>query len=140
MAGDQPRPVTVIADEVVSVRPLDAAEDLALRGWTWTYLLRGLNQVILTGLGFATFVGLAIVDVGDLRRTLLVIAFVVGGFFFVNLQHWLGRLRRALWLRRDRALGQVLVLESPRGRCERLAASGLLWRSGEANAVWRSEE
>ena len=136
MAGDQPRPVMVLADEVISVRPLDAAEDLALRGFTSAHFSRGLPRVLLLGAGFTLVTAKYLVD-GD--RAWLVVMVVVGAVFAEHLHIWLGGLRRALWLRRDRALGKMLVLESPRGRCERLAASGLLWRKGEANAMWRSE-
>ena len=67
MAGDQPRPVMVLADEVISVRSLDAAEDLALRGLTGTHLSRGLAQLVLLAGCFVGAAGDAAADTRPLR-------------------------------------------------------------------------
>jgi hypothetical protein len=135
--GDGTERITVIADEVISVRPLNETELVALAGLARDHLTRGLPQLVLLLAGFC---GVLLKQLSASDSNWQIASFIVGlGLAGHGLQ-WARRARRAAWLRRDRAQGKVLVLESPRGRCERLAASGLLWRRGDANAPWRTGE
>src|SRR5688572_5305676 len=111
--AEQPRPVTVIADEVVSTRPLDPTEDIALRGLARSHLWRGLMQpLILAG----CFIGALAWWIAGPGAGRIVVPLLIAGPLVGGARAWLENLRKARLMWRDRALGQVLVLESPRGR------------------------
>lgn len=132
-AGDMQR-VAVIADDVVSVRSMNPTEMFALQA------LRKAG--VPSAIAAAAFMAVApLLTFATLYHTpnwyVLVVALSI---MVVRLFPWVvGTLRRALWLGRDLRLGKILVLESARGRIERLGASGLLWRTGEGPAPWRSQ-
>lgn len=129
-------PVTVLGDEVVSARPLTSIEQWALDRLWRDQLLGGMGK-----LASSVVVGLAIV-VGlwlTLPQATLVFVFAIGPVL-KSLRGRTAMLRRGWALRQDRQLAKLLVFDSPRGRCERLASSGLLWQRNGVDAAWRAGE
>jgi hypothetical protein len=129
--------VTVLGDEVVSVRPLDPTERWLLDRFTGAQRLRALLRLV--GLCLLALAGAALVIwwaqswVG--LPFLILLAKLAGDPIRANV----ARIRRAKVLRQDQALGQLLVFDSPRGHCERLAGSGWLWQRDGVAAPWREE-
>lgn len=128
--------MATIADEVVSVRALDATELRTVNELAGSELWGGLGHLLLLA-------GLALACLG-LYAALAQDFWLLPGLLLAGrLARVSGeqreRIRRGRALRADHRLGRLLLFHSPRGHRERLAASGLLWRRDGADASWRVE-